>query len=697
MRCISANPVIRHVQRGALLTALTFLAACGGGGGGASSQWAGQADPVLAAQIEGLKPADNAVVPVFVELRQTQALTAADTALDPATQRRQVQQQFLADLVRAAAQPTAAASGPTGCDMAALRARLEQVFQSQTGAAVRVELSACELELLPKIQNVKGVHADIPLSHSAGADATALALEVQRSFDGQGNAAAIADGTTTAWPTPARGSKADGLGHVVAVLDTGVEERHPALGGTAVPNSTKVLPGACFSTSSANNQGLCPNGKNSDTTSLDAGRSCADSAVWRGDRAAAIAAGCFHGTSMAGVAAMDYSRTSGIPSHAGVARGARVLPIQVFSKAVGSNSVTSSASDLLAAIEWLVSQADTFKAQGKPIVALNMSLGGGSFGQACDQEFVGGLFKTAFEQLRQQGIVPVVAAGNSSNKSAIAFPACVSNSLSVAAAKLAYSGVASYSNFSQQVKLFAPGGDTDGSYAMPSLCSHSAFDCWSRNAGTSPATAFVSGAVAALRSAAPQAPLGDIEAALTTDLSASHPSLAKNLTVSGISRPALRTTASAYKLLKLADPGIAPSLPPTSAADHPQCSSGNNGVIVCEGGSASPTRLSLYQLCVYPKAGYEGDASCTFWDGISKNVYGFYGPVRSLRVVPAWLSSPSFAMRFGDPVLSEGVFVASLAPMSSQKTVAIGQSSPDLGTRLPANALVRQITISTPA
>lgn len=695
MRYLSANPVIRHAQHAALLAVLAILSACGGGGG--AGQASGQADPVLAAQIEGLKPADSSVVPVFVELSSNAPLAAADTALDAAAQRRQVQQQFIADLVKAAAQPLGAATGPSGCDMAELSVRLGNAFSPQTGAAVRVELSACELDLLPKIKGVKGVHADIPLSHSASADATALALEVQRSFDGQGNAAAIADGTTTAWPTPAKGGKADGIGHVVAVLDTGVEERHPALGGSPVPNNPKVLPGACFSTHSANNQGLCPNGKNSDTRSLNAGRSCADSAVWGGDRAAAIAAGCFHGTSMAGVAAMDYSRTSGVPSHGGAAKGARILPIQVFSKVVGSKSVSSSASDLLAAIEWLVSQADTLKAQGQPIVALNMSLGGGSYAQACDQEFVGGLFKTAFANLRQKGIVPVVAAGNSGNKNAIAFPACVSNTLSVAAAKLGYSGVASYSNFSPQVKLFAPGGDTEGSYAMPTLCSSSELDCWSRNAGTSPATAFVSGAIAALRTAVPQASLDEIESSLTSDLSTSHPSLAKNLSVSGISRPALRTTGSAFKLLKLADPGIAPSLPPTSATEHAQCASGNNGVIVCDGVGSSPTRLSLYQVCVYPKVAYEGDASCTFWDGMSPNVYGFYGPVRSLRVVPAWLNLPALDMRYGEPVLSEGTFVAALSPMSGQKVVSVGKSSPDLSARLPANALVRQISLSTPA
>ena len=63
MRYLSANPVIRHAQHAALLAVLAILSACGGGGG--AGQASGQADPVLAAQIEGLKPADSSVVPVL--------------------------------------------------------------------------------------------------------------------------------------------------------------------------------------------------------------------------------------------------------------------------------------------------------------------------------------------------------------------------------------------------------------------------------------------------------------------------------------------------------------------------------------------------------------------------------------------------------------------------------------------------------
>ena len=554
-----------HVsRRGSLVlvsAAAILLAACGGGGGGTAGS---STDPTLATQISEIKPTDGtSVVPVFVELSGTTAAGAADTFTDPDTRRRRLQQQFVADLQSAAVQPANGASSSATCDAAELSKRLNDAFMPTTGAAVRVELSACELDLLPKLSNVKGVHADIPLDLNASADAHALALEVQRSFDGTGSTNAIAGGTTSAWQMPS-GSKVDGTGYVVAVLDSGVEDRHPALTG-------KVLPGACFSSTTSTSTGLCPNNTSTDTSSATAGRSCADSRAWDsgGGRATGSKAGCFHGTSMAAVAAMDYSAAS-TPNnlaHGGVAKGAKILPIQVFSKTTNSNSIGSTASDLLAAIEWLITQADTLKNSGKPVVALNMSLGGGSYTSACDSNYVGGLFKTAFDNLRAKGILPVVAAGNDGNRSAVSFPACVSNAVTVGASKLNYAGIASYSNFSSQVKLFAPGGDRDGMYAMPTLCaSVGTYDCWSQNAGTSPATAFVSGAVAALKSAKPSASLSDIETALTSDLTGTYPTLAKSVTVAeagNLQRPALRVKASAYRLLGLPAPSTSTPAPTT--------------------------------------------------------------------------------------------------------------------------------------
>jgi Subtilase family len=151
----------------------------------------------------------------------------------------------------------------------------------------------------------------------------------------------------------------------------------------------------------------------------------------------------------------------------------------------------------------------------------------------------------------------------------------VSNAVAVAASRLNHAGLASYSNFSSQVKVIAPGGDVDGSgrYAMPALCeATNNFDCWQAGAGTSPATAMVSGAVASLSTVAPNAPLAQVEAALTTDLTDRLPNLAKKLTEpdSSLTRPALRVTASAHSLLGLGDAGATPPPPTPQPVPPPQ-------------------------------------------------------------------------------------------------------------------------------
>lgn len=533
------------------LASLFLVSACGGGGGGASNGSASlSADPSLAAQISDIKPDDaTSKVAVFVELRAPGLVAAAATR--PAT-RQQLQDQFLADLKNLSTQAASGVAVSSSCDLSALGSRINSAFKPSSGSAVRIELSRCELDLLPRIANVRGVHVDIPLSLNASV-ADTLALEVRRSFGG-----------SQAWPV-LNGNAADGNGRIVAVIDTGVESRHPALAG-------KVLQGACFSSNSAVSSSLCPNGQDVDTLSLAAGSSCGgsegSSSALAGDRVKAIRVGCGHGTGMAGVAAMDYSGTSGVASDGGMARRAKILPIQAFRLDTGSDvaRINSSSSDLLAALEWLAQQADTDAYRGK-IAAVNLSLGGGSYSSACDGDYIPSLFKTAFENLRAKGILPVVAAGNEGNRSAVSFPACVSNAVAVAASRLNNVGLAGYSNFSAQVKVIAPGGDFDGSgrYAVPSLCADTgSFDCWQIVAGTSPATAFVTGTVATLRSVAPGKGLAAVEAALTSDLGNSLPTLAKTLTelLSSLTRPALQALASAYSLLGLSEPSPASSGPP---------------------------------------------------------------------------------------------------------------------------------------
>lgn len=140
----------------------------------------------------------------------------------------------------------------------------------------------------------------------------------------------------------------DGTGIVVAILDTGVDKTHPFLAG-------KVVEGACFSSS-----GICPNGL---TTQIGGG-----SAV----PGAYAANGCQHGTYVAGIAAGSGA------SFSGVARGARIIAVQVFSRLPGSQCAgagedpcaLASVSDLIAGGERVLTLSSQYA-----IAAVNVSLG----------------------------------------------------------------------------------------------------------------------------------------------------------------------------------------------------------------------------------------------------------------------------------------------------------------------------------
>jgi hypothetical protein len=238
---------------------------------------------------------------------------------------------------------------------------------------------------------------------------------------------------------------------------------------------------------------------------------------------------------------------------------------------------------------------------------------------------VGSLFKTAFTNLRAQGVLPIVAAGNGGTTNAVTFPACVSNVLAVSAAKLGYNGLASYSNFSAQTKLIALGGDVDGSgrYLMPMVCSPvGAYDCWQEVAGTSPATALVSGGVAALSSVKPSATLSNLESALTTDIAALNltGSSAMHLTVNdgtrNLTRPLLRLTSSAYQLWGLPESG----------------GSNTNAAPI-----TNDTSISLAQICVFSKPNFLGGQACAIQgygsNAVNKDLfYRYDGKVGSIRI-----------------------------------------------------------------
>lgn len=282
-------------------------------------------------------------------------------------------------------------------------------------------------------------------------------------------------------------SKADGSGHAVAVLDTGVDAEHPFL-------KDRVVAEACFSSKGKAKtfrvMSACPNGERKQV-GRGAGRPCPPE--FR----------CDHGTHVAGIVAGRVGRVKvgGEPTPiSGVAPGADIVAVQVFSLIEGKRCgkagkcTGASDSDVIRALEWVYQQRNKL-----PLAAVNMSLGGGRYKNACNSPY-----RFILRNLAQAGIAVVVASGNESYTDSIASPACIPEAISVGATAK-NDKVTKFSNSAAMLDLLAPGGK------IISSITDSRFKALN---GTSMAAPHVAAAFAVLRQASPNSDVAAILAAL---------------------------------------------------------------------------------------------------------------------------------------------------------------------------------------
>ncbi len=273
---------------------------------------------------------------------------------------------------------------------------------------------------------------------------------------------------------------ADGAGYTVAVVDGGFNFGHAMLKGKSVGD-------ACFADSYGTTlKPNCPSGATPQIAD-GAASNCTD------------AARCTHGTHVASIAAGN----DGI--NFGVARGAKIVPIDVFSKDTDPADcspdpapceVTNSIA-VLDALDYINDRSIEFH-----VAAVNLSLGGAMVAGYCDDD----PRKAVIDMLRKKGVAVVISAGNDGATGVIEKPACISSAVAVGATDNG-TNVANFSNFANTLDLMAPGTRIVAASAASS-------NLLSTMSGTSMAAPHVAGAFAVLRSAMPNSTTDQLEEAL---------------------------------------------------------------------------------------------------------------------------------------------------------------------------------------
>lgn len=221
-----------------------------------------------------------------------------------------------------------------------------------------------------------------------------------------------------------------GQGVVVAILDTGIVEDHLDLAANVIPGYDMITDVEVSRRESA--------------TRIPGGWDVGDwvEANYCGGTHAAQNSS-WHGSHVAGTVAQHTNNGVGL---AGLAHGARVMPIRVLGSCGGYGS------DIADGITWASGgTVPNMPVNANPAEVLNMSLGS-SRPAACST-----LYQDAINAANNRGSIIVVAAGNDNDNAGSYTMASCQNVISVGATGIT-GAKAGYSNWGARVDLSAPGG-----------------------------------------------------------------------------------------------------------------------------------------------------------------------------------------------------------------------------------------------
>jgi serine protease len=280
----------------------------------------------------------------------------------------------------------------------------------------------------------------------------------------------------------------NGAGSVVAVIDTGITN-HTDL-------NANILPGYDFISDTF----VSRDGNGRDSNPNDEG----DWNPVAGEcyTGSPVSNSSWHGTHVAGTVAAVTNNATGV---AGVAYGAKIVPVRVLGRCGGLTS------DIADAIVWASGgTVSGIPANANPAEVINMSLGGSGTCSTTYQNAINGAVS--------RGTTVVVAAGNSNVNVSGAVPANCPNVIAVASTTITGQR-SSFSNYGTGIDIAAPGSDImstlNAGTTTPGAQAYASYN------GTSMATPHVAGVVALVQAVAttPKTP-AQIEALLKSTVRA---------------------------------------------------------------------------------------------------------------------------------------------------------------------------------